>query len=121
MGVVKERISEIIYEHIIKPGEPEYEKRFNANLDILTKNRVLFSKQDFDFHDIKKKITSLGNYRTQPEEFSAALNINESVLLFADLTDMGLIRKILEAGNLLYLVYEDLNSFYYMLLSSLFL
>ena len=115
-GVAGERISELVYEHVIKPDEMEYAERFKRNLEMLQKNKVLFSKLAFDFHDIKKKITSIGNYETYSEDFMGVVSLKKRSCLLVDMADMKLVRKILEAGNYLYLIYDDPGKFYYMLL-----
>ena len=115
MDIVKERISEHIYEYVIKPDEPEYEKRFNRNLAILKENGVLFSKQAFDFQSIRKKITTIRKLQSHSEENNMP-ELHKTSFLFVDLIDMKLIQRILGAGNLLYLIYDDIRKFYYMLL-----
>lgn len=116
MGIEKERIAELIYEYVIKPDEPEYEARFNSNLEMLTENRVLFSRHTFDFHDVKKRIANIRNVQAYPEKFRDALNEKKNSLLFVDPADMEMIKRALEGGNLVHVVYDDLEKFHHMLL-----
>ncbi len=115
MGIDRERISALIYEHVIKPDEAVYQERFKNNLEILTKNEMLVSNQNFNFDDIKRRMSRLKRYSPY-ENIDNLLQLNKSSLLLIDVTDMELIQNILDAANYLYLVYDDLDQFYYMLM-----
>ncbi len=116
VGIARDRISELVYEHLIKPNEKEYEERFKRNLDLLKENGILFSHETLDFECIKKNITTIKSVSTHPEGFIKAVSLEKVSYLFVDMADMSLIQKILDAGNLLYLVYDDISRFYYMLI-----
>ncbi len=115
-GIGKERISELIYEYIIKPEEQIYELRFKRNMELLTKNRILFTEDTFDFDYVKKKITFIKKMYSYPEGFMRAVSFKKESYFLVDLTDMDMIRRLFDRGNYLYLAYNDLSKFYYMIL-----
>ncbi len=113
-GVAGERVSGLIFEYVIKPEEPYYRERFERNLEILKRNRVLLSEQEFDFEDAIQNITTIKNYQTG---LNADTNTGENSCLMAiDIINFETVQEILEKEDLVYLVYDDLKKFYYVLL-----
>ena len=111
LGVANGRMSELIYEYIIEPDETQYRERYNNNLELLNKNKVLFSKCKFDFDDIKKDILTIANF--QDKYF---VGEGRSRLLIVNTLDVEQIQELLDMDRCIYLVYDDLKKFYYLLL-----
>ncbi len=109
-----EEISELIYEYIIKPDESQYRQRFDKNLELLLKYDLLFSELTFDFEDIKESLFLCAN--DQAGFGNDLIAEQKTAYLLVDVISLELIQKLLEVGHTVYLIYGDLNKFYYMLL-----
>lgn len=114
LGIPKEKISELIFRHVIKPDESHYRERFNGNLEILKKNNVLISDHLFDFEHACRHIKTLRNY--QAEFSTGTINEENSSILAVNIMDFKLIERILAKEHILYLVYHDLTKLYFMLM-----
>jgi spore maturation protein CgeB len=113
-GVAGERVSGLIFEYVIKPEEPYYRERFERNLEILKRNRVLISEQEFNFEDAIQNITTI---RYDQTGLNADTNTGKNSSLMAiDIINFEVLKEILEKKDLVYLVYDDLKKFYYVLL-----
>jgi spore maturation protein CgeB len=114
LGVTKKRISELIYEYVIKPDEAHYREKFERNIALLKENRILISEHSFDFAHVSRNIPSIRNYH---REFSAGMIGEENTSLMAvDVMDFQLIEDFLMDGHFLYIVYRDLKKLYFMLM-----
>lgn len=115
LGIEKEQISELIFEYIIKPNEAAYRERFNKNIALLEKNKILFKKQTFDFEQIKKNILIVSNYQIDTKNETREKEQWPTFLL-VDVINLDQLKRLLGKGHLIYLVYEDLRKFYFLLL-----
>ena len=114
-GVKEDRISDIVYECLIKPNETAYQKTFNRNLHLLISCGVLFTGLEIDFDKAKQEITTIvSNYQ---EDFPDDLSDQEGNRVFmADVINTEIISQVLEKNNTIFLVFDDIKKFYYMLL-----
>lgn len=113
MGVPEERLSGLIYEYLIKPKELYFREKFNKNLQLLQSSRIFFTNSSFDFDQIKKDISVIAG--KQPDLPDILVQQEGKTFLLVDVTDTEVITNSLEKKNALYLVYENLRKFYYML------
>ncbi len=114
-GVAEERLSEIIFENVIKPEEAFYRAKFHENIQLLQKQNILFSKQEFDFDQIKKQVFIIENLQPDIPDNSLKKFDKEKRPLLIDIINIRFINNLLNE-NYIYLVYNDLHLFYYMLL-----
>lgn len=113
-GVAKGRISQIVYENLIRPDESVFRDRFNMNMQLLKSHGTLFSGLDFNFDQIKSEITVIVNQQDcMPEGLKEQ---KDGGVLLADVVNIDLMRKVLERDNILFLAFDDIKKFYYMLL-----
>lgn len=113
MGVPEERLSGLIYEYLIKPKELYFREKFNKNLQLLQGSRIFFTNTSFDFDQIKKNISVIAG--KQPDLPDFLVQQEGKTFFLVDVTDIEIINRSLEKKNALYLVYDDLRKFYYML------
>ncbi|GBD95707.1 MAG TPA: hypothetical protein ENG83_04285 [Nitrospirae bacterium] len=113
-SVAEERLSQLIFESLIKPDETFYKEKFNKNLRLLRENNILFSEQEFDFDQIKKQLLIIADYQPAiPESLLEKVNGKRPLLI--DIINVEFINNLLNV-NYVYLVYNDVKLFYYMLL-----
>jgi len=115
-GVPEKRLSQFIYEDFIKPDEASYRERFNRHLQLLERHEILFAEQEFDFDVVKREILIIANYQKSFFLPDSLYQQNHKRILMADVTDTEIMRRVLENNNVVYLVYDDLKKFYYLLL-----
>ena len=94
-GVDEKRISQLVYEHLIKPNELFYRETFRKNLEILHGNGVLISTMEFDFEQIKHNVIIILD--CQDNSFSASLFEQKKASFFLpDVTNMKMIGDMLK-------------------------
>ena len=116
-GVDEARLSDLIYETVIKPEELLYKERFNRNLQLLIKNGVLISGRIFDFEQIKKQVLMVANFLNPvPDMIKKDLFNKEKIFLILDVVDMELVAATVNARDFTYLVYDNVQMLYYLFL-----
>lgn len=111
LDITNERISELIFEYIIKANESDYRKRFNENLELLKKNKIIFSREEFNFEHVKQNVLTIANYQ---DKYSVVER--KSILFLSDAINFDEIQRLLVEDHSIYLIYDDLKKFYYILL-----
>lgn len=116
-GVAEDRISQLIFKTVIEPNEALYKENFNQNLNLLQRNKMLISGQVFDFEQIKKKVLMIANCCPPvPDKVKKGLFNKDKIFLMVDIADMEMLPEAVKALNYVYLVYEDIQILYYLLL-----
>jgi spore maturation protein CgeB len=114
-GVDDDRLSEIVYENLIKPEEAFYRDRFNKNLSLMRDNKILFSDYEFNFEEVKKKICIIANSQPRISEDTLVQFENKRIFV-VDIMNVNVIGNILDKALCVYLVYSSIQMFYYLLL-----
>jgi len=113
--VDEDRLSEIVYENLIQPNENFYRERFNRNLSLMRDNEIIYSEYEFNFEEIKREICIISN--NQPDIDGETLDQFENKRIFVVNTiNMNVISRILDMAICVYLVYDSIQAFYYLLL-----
>lgn len=118
MDTTDDKLSELIYEHYIRTDESLFFKRFNKNLEILKRYEAVFPELNIVFEDIKKKTFTYHGWSLLREK-EIIINKSEtdsSLLLIVDLINLDVIKGYIGGRDCLYLTYDDLRNFYYILL-----
>lgn len=113
MGVSAERLAELVFEYLIKPKEAYYRDNFERNLKIIRKHNILFTELNFEFDRIKKLIIIDDIH---PELPDLLVQSESRTFLLVDVINIEIISKSLQRKNFLYLMYDNPEKFYYLLL-----
>ncbi len=110
-GITEEKLSGIIYEFLIRPQEENYKQIFNKNIQLLQENKLLFSDCIFEFDCIKKEMGVISN-----AQITTIFAQKESKRPFlVDVIDIAAIQEGLEKSDIVFLVFDELQKFYYLL------
>ncbi|MBL7048023.1 MAG: glycosyltransferase family 1 protein [Nitrospira sp.] len=116
LGVDDERISAFIYNSLIKPREAEFSARYHRNMELLKTNGVLFNDSDISFNVITKKLLVISEYQSSvPDSMIDCFEMSIPQML-VDIISVKTILYALSKTEMLYLVYDDMQYLYYMLL-----
>ena len=118
MRVTDERLSDIIYEYYIKPDENTFLERFNKNVQFLKSHNVLIPDFCPDFENAKISTFAYHGWSLLKEKeiIISKSQSESSLLLLVDLINLDIIQGYVEGRKCLYLAYDDLRNFYYLLI-----